>query len=269
MGPRKFIRNTGRAIKRTIKKRYNIGTKKRGGINVGQIARDVANMATMINAEKKYISSTQQEAQTLVVVGQFDYNSTGIRVRDLCPIPAQGNTVADRQGNSIKLHSTYLQFQIYQQLNTSSPIKFRVELWQSNNLTVDTSLVLPLLYNTNPFTGIIDFHSSRNPDHMIHFTKVGQKTRSLNPDQLTGQIMVDQFSMPIKWNKGKGRHIRYTGASNTNYLTDVQSGQIFLIYLASNGNSNAVASTNAQAIIQTPLTGITMRMSYRHYFYDN
>jgi len=270
-----IIKRTFRTARKNIKKRYT--TKQTTGkfkgkrtLNIAQMAQDVANLAQMINAEKKILSIGS--ANQLAVgkeIGQVNQNVSGAQAYDLTPLMPQGSGVSDRTGNSIKLHSSYFQFQAQGQANTNTAIRIRIEMWVNPGKTQDQSTIMNDLYVNNPFTGIIDYNSARNPDHFNNYRCILKRVIYLPVDQITGQTSNKQIAVPFKWNKGKGHHIRYTGTGSTNYLTDVQAGQIFLLYFADNGNTNAVASTLPGIPVAGAQTAGYIRMSYRHYFYDN
>jgi len=141
-------------------------------------------------------------------------------------------------------------------------------MWSNPGKVQDESTILNDLYVTNPFTGIVDYNSARNPDHFNNFRKLLTKTCYLPVDSIAGQLQTKQIAVPFKWNRGKGHHIRYTGTGSTNYLNDVQSGQVFLLYFCDVGNSSGTASTLNVPML-TPVTGAQIKMSYRHYYYDN
>lgn len=270
-GPRKkvgFLRKAARSAKRFVKRRYGIGKKRT--LNVGQMASDVARLATMINAEKKILSiGSANGLATGQNVGQVASNNTGAQCYDLTPLLPQGSGVSDRTGNSIKLHSSYFQFQVQQQSSAViTPLKVRIEMWSNPSIVQDQSDLLSRLYVPNPFTGIIDYNSARNPDHFNDYRRIMLKTCYLPVDSITGQLMTKQFAVPFRWNRGKGHHVRYTGTGFTNYLNDVKAGQFFLVYFCDVGNSSGVASTLNVPVL-TPATGATIKMSYRHYYYDN
>lgn len=263
-----FLGKVKRSASRFVKKRYGVGKKR--SLNLGAIARDVASMATMLNAEKKILSIGA--ANGLAVgqpVGQVSQNATGARAFDLTPMMPQGTGVSDRTGNSIKLHSSYFQFQVQQQSSAVvTPLKIRIEMWSNPAKTQDESTILDDLYVTNPFTGIIDYNSARNPDHFNDYRKLLTRTCYLPVDSISGQLQTKQLAVPFKWNRGKGHHVRYTGTGSTNYLTDVQAGQVFLVYFCDVGNSSGTAS-GLNVPMQIPVTGAQIKMSYRHYYYDN
>jgi len=270
-GPRKkvgFLGKAARSAKRFVKRRYGIGKKR--SLNVPQIARDVASLATMINAEKKILSIGS--ANTLAVgqnIGQVNANVSGALCFDLTPMMPQGSGVSDRTGNSIKLHSSYFQFQCQTQANTQQSIKVRIELWSNPGLVQDQAVVMSNLYVSNPFTGIIDFNSARNPDHFNDYRKLMTRTVYLPADNFAGQTMAKQLAVPFKWNRGKGHHVRYTGTGSTNYLNDVKAGQLFLLYFADCGNSNITTASTLPVGFAAAATAANIKMSYRHYYYDN
>jgi hypothetical protein len=263
-----FVKKVKRSASRFVKKRYGVGKKR--SLNVGQMARDVASLATMINAEKKiYNLGNANVLSTGQVVGQVDYNSTGIRVYDITPMMPQGSGASDRTGNSIKLHSSYYQFQVNTQTGVNSAIKMRIEMWANPGLVIDSTNLLDKLYVSNPFTGLIDYNSARNPDHFNDFRKLYTKTVYFPADNITGQFATKQFAIPFKWNRGKGHHVRYTGTGYTNPLTDLKSGQFFMVYFADSGNSNAVQSTLTTIPIIGALSGLQVKFTNRSYYYDN
>lgn len=258
-------------VARSAKKYFGIGKNRTLNVPaIGNMARQVVSMASQLNAEKKiYNLGAGNQLSTGQVVGQVDYNSTGIRVYDITPLMQQGVGVGDRNGNSIKLHSSYFQFQVNTQSAVNTAIKFRVEMWLNPGLPIDATSLLDKLYVPNVFSNLQDWMSPRNPDHFNDFRKLYTKTVYLPADQITGQLATKQFAIPFKWNRGKGHHVRYTGSGYTNPVTDIKAGQIFMIYFADNGNSNAVNSTLTTIPVTTALTGVQVKFAQRTYFYDN
>jgi len=261
----------GRKFARSAKKYIGVG--KQRTLNVGGMlsdAKKLVNLAKSLNAEKKILSiGSANGLATGQNVGQVSQNLSGARCFDLTPLMPQGTGASDRTGNSVKLHSSYYQFQVQQQSSAVvTPLKIRIEMWSNPAKTQDESTLLSDLYVTNPFTGIIDYNSARNPDHFNNFRKIMTKVCYLPVDSITGQLQTKQFAIPFKWNRGNGHHVRYTGSGSTNYLTDVQAGQVFLVYFCDVGNISGSAST-LNVPMQVPATGATIKMSYRHYYYDN
>lgn len=255
--------------KRAVVKRYGLGRKQ--SLNPARMAKDVARLAMMINAEKKIFSiGSANVLATGQNVGQVNINATGALAFDLTPLIGQGQTADSRNGNSIKLHSTFLQFQLGQQGNANTGMRVRVELWKTGGMIEDVAQLLNRLYVPSPFSTVIDYNSARNPDHYNNYQLIRKKVIYLKPDSISGAPMNAYVKMPIKWNGGKGHHIRYTSGTITNNpLTDLQAGQFFMVYFADNGNSNLASSSTLNVPVQISASGAVVRMSYRHYFYDN
>ena len=250
-----------------------MGVGKKRTLNVGGMLNDakkLVSLANMMNAEKKILSIGG--ANLLAVgqtVGQVNTNVSGALAYDLTPMMPQGSGVSDRTGNSIKLTSSYFQFEVRQAIANNSATVVRIEMWSNPGIVQDQADLLSRLYVANPFTGIIDYNSARNPDHFNDYRCLTRKTCYLPADQISGTVTTKQFAVPFKWNRGKGHHVRYTGTGSTNYLTDVKAGQFFIVYFSSNGNSNTVTASSLSVPITAINTAPLIKMSYRHYYYDN
>jgi len=271
--PPKFLKKAVKAGKRFVKKRYNIGGKKKGPLNVGALAADVAKMAMMINAEKKVYAITAQNVLGQPVgVGQVSANVTGTSCFDITPLISQGVTAETRNGDSIKLHSAYFQFMVSQQLNGIVGNKACIELWYNNGgAVVSASDALAAIYQSTVFSTVIDYQSSRNIDKMGDWRLARRLVVPLPGEQIAGTKPCKYVNMPIKFNRGKGHHVRYAGATIANNpLTDLANGrsQLFLIYRAETGNKSSTLST--LNVPQTGAqTGIDITASFTMYYYDN
>ena len=143
------------------------------------------------------------------------------------------------------------------------------ELWYNNGMTMDKGVALNSIYQPSIFSGVIDTTSTREPNHMNDFTMYYKKRIYLPADALSGVNSTKTLSIPLKINKGKGRHVRYTGSGSTNYLTDIQNGQMFIIIRCENGNANSTTASTLPVSITGTNTGIRMRASWKQWYYDN
>ena len=256
-----------KAVVRAASKRY--GTKG-GGVRYGRMVKDVARVVSMVNAEKKYVTYPVAS----FAVGQLANNSSGARQFDVTPLMSQGTDVSSRNGNSIKICSSFFQFQVQQQSSTvTTAIKLRVELWLAKGVPLgafaSTGNAAPItdLYEPSVFSGVIDMTSTRQPDHFQDYRLIASRTIQVPGDQVSGgDIQAKTFTMPIKWNRGKGHHIRYSGVSNSS--ADIGNGQIFMVFRADIGNRDTTASTK-DVPLTAATTGLTVKMGYKHWFYDN
>lgn len=252
----------GAAIKRYFKKGYNP--------KINQIVKDVAMLRGMVNSEKKrntIATGGQVVAQLNGATGQ------GLFITDITPTPSEGTTSTSRTGNSIKLHSSFQRFQFYHQSATTQPINFQILILQVKGPPVSNlTTFVNNIYTLNPFVSnagapaIVDYNSSFNPDFFGQYRILRRKKFRLSPDQFTGQQMIKNVNLPMKYNRGKGHHIRYALDNNT----VPSDGQILMIVLADSGNmSSTTASTLSNVPVSAINTGLIMDYNIVHYFYDN
>jgi len=265
MAFRKFVKRAVRGAKRVVKKRYNIGKKKRGGVNTGAIAADVMKLMSMVNAEKKIYTLALQSNS----VGQVRINATGAQCFDITPMMGQGTDQFTRNGISVKLHSQLWQFQVIQQSAALSGNTIHIEMWYNSGPTRDQATLLTDMYEPSIFSGVIDMTSTRNPDHFKDYRLLRKVSRKLHDPAYAGDLVNSTFTIPIKFNRGKGHHIRYTGSGFTNYLNDVQAGQIFIIMRTNNGNSSPTTASTLPVVVTGINTGLTVKWANKTWFYDN
>lgn len=268
----KFVRRARKGLVRragtAVKKRY---TSKSGGARYGRMVKDVARVVSMVNAEKKYVTYPVAS----FAVGQVDFNSSGARQFDVTPLMTQGVDASSRNGNSIKICSSFFQFQVQQQSSTvTTPLKFRVELWLVKGVPLGaiasgaTTAPITDLYEASVFSGVIDMTSTRVPDHFQDYRLIASRTVRIAGDQVSGgDIQATTFTMPIKWNKGKGHHVRYAGTSGSS--ADIGNGQIFMVFRTDLGNKNASNASTKDIPLTAVSTGVNVKMGYKHWYYDN
>lgn len=261
MAYKKTFRKIGKKIVRAAKKRYV----RKGNVNVGKIMKDVSYLKSVLNPEKK----TFQYTNTDQGLGQCAGNVSAFYVSDITPLPSQGTTSVTRNGNSIRLHSSYCKFQFQQQsANVQSPMRLKIQIIQVMGTPYTTlgGLAIPAMYNANSFiTGgsIIDYNSDRNTNTFGTFKVLREKRVTLPANIISGQHMVKTISFGMKY---KSHHVKFT----TDGSNAIQQGQILLLILADNGNASTgtvstLSGTQATAIN----TGALMQQDVTHYFYDN
>lgn len=251
---KKQVRRAWRAGTKFVKKRYL----HKGGM--ANVIRDVALIKKVINSEKKLYRASAVPA----VVGQVNGNSNAGLYLDLTPIPSQGTTRSTRNGASVKLCSQYFRFQIVQQSATVSPIRLRFQLFQNvgsqNNINV--GVASGELHQSNPFNGLIDYNSNRNPDYLRDWKLLREKKIILPTDPLASTLMIKELAFGMKY---KSYHIRFNGDTNVPL-----QGQMIMVITADNGNcSTTTASTTANIPITIINSGATVAYSVDSYFYDN
>lgn len=262
MGIKKFVSKA----KKYVKKRYNVGGKRPAkSVNTAQITADVMKLMSMVNAEKKLNNIGTISSP----VGQVAGNITGTLCLDVTPMMAEGADQFTRNGISIKLHTQLWQIQLSQQSGATCANTFTFELWLNKGPVLDQATLLAQVYDPSVFSGVIDITSTRNPDHFKDYQLIRKIKRKLTDPSYAGDLTNTTFTVPVKFNRGKGHHIRYTGTGSTNYLTDVQAGQIFIICRADNGNRHAVNISTLPVAIKALNTGITFNWAVKTWYYDN
>lgn len=261
---RRALRAGVRAGARYVRKRY---TTKKGKVAYGKIARDVWRLKGIINSEKHRYEMNQQG----LTLASVDYNSNGFLAFDITPNPAEGTTVGTRVGASIKLASTHIQLQLFDQASKLQDMKIKMMIVVNKGEPVAANTFVANTFNNNSFIGgggtITDYNSAFNPDNYGKFTIVRQKTLFMKGRQLSDAtaLNVRDISIGTRYFKGQGHHIRYQGDTTT-----IRNGQIFLIFFADTGNKN---SANVSTLTNVPVTavktGISMNYNLIHYYYDN
>lgn len=262
-----------RLVKRSGVKKYGralykatglVNPVKKGRLSTTRLFKDVKYLKSVLNPEKK----TFQITVTDDLVGQCNGNLSAEFARDITPIPAQGTTSVTRNGNSLRLHSTYIKFQFQPQSTNGFPMKFRVMVCKVIGAPVSNVVAdfTPRYFKPNPFIGggtIYDYNSDRREDTFKDLRIIRSAVVTVPPGQHSGQTQLKNAALGIKW---KSHHVKFTNDGSQ----AVSDGQIVLLILADVGNKSA--STNS-TLTGTAVLGINTAsfVSYEmtHYFYDN
>lgn len=274
MGIYKKVKAVGRKAVRAVKKRYMAkpgGRKSTGGVRVAKMAKDIMYLKSVLNPEKKRYPLAQT---TPVPFGQVNGNNDGAYIIDATPYISQGVTNFTRNGSGLKLHSTIWQFQVSQQPNAISDIRFIVELWAidgdpySNLETFRREKYLPNAFVTPSGSAPRDYNCQMDPDNFMKGKCIARRKYTVKADALTSAKSLVDFKLPILYNKGQGRHIRYD--SNTDTLAH---GQLCLVMRADRGNMSTPAGPGVSTLtgIQDvgTETGLYVMWNKTDYYYDN
>lgn len=257
-----------REVKKALAKTYVKGRKwaknrylKKGGM--ANVIKDVAFLKSMVNAEKKrkIVSNTQQP------VGQVNGNSSGHYLLDLTPVLLQGTGTANRTGASVKWHASYLNFFFQPQQYTVKRQEMIIYVVKviGQPFTTLTDVLGKFLMSNQFITdqAIYDTVSVRDEDYFKNFQIIRQKKVVFDPSY-NGELSPQNIKLGFKL---KNHHIKWNDDSPT-----VSSGQIFLMIVMNNGNSNGAtvnSSSSGGVYTQGTSTGINFSYSHVHYFYDN
>lgn len=265
MAFKKFVRKAAKKVGRALKKRYFKG-KGYGSPKIGQMASDVMMLKKLVNAEKKH---TTLSANGLSV-GQFSGNIAGLYALEVTPTPSAGVSEIQRNGTSIKLVSSYMKFQFSAQSAAINRTKLKIMFVQTSGQYISSiNSWVADRFKPNPFiTGgsIIDYNSSWNTNTFGGFRILRTYNFTIQPDSITNESNIRTITIPMRYNRGKGTHIRYQSGTNT-----PANNQIFMLVMADTGNANSVTPvTGFSGVAQTAVnTGFNWAYYITHYYIDN
>lgn len=241
---KKYVKKQGKRAYKAAKARYVT----KGGPNVANIYKDVMMLKALVNVEKKRSDNTSTGA---IGFGQTaGVGVTGAFSQQINPTIAQGLTGATRTGNSVKLVSGCLDMYFNQSVNTINQVKIRWILVcrPDSSLIIASSSALTNVYEINPFSAVIDYHSNRDPEFFSQYKMIKTGTVTLQQDQLAGGIAYAQVKIPMKFN----HHLKY----NTDASTTSVKNQFYLFATCDQGDAVA-------------LSGAQIQYNMRWYFTDN
>lgn len=245
--PRKYLRKNRAMVRRGMSA---VG-------RVASLARNVAFLKSVVNAEKKETSG----AVFNFAAGQVNGNSGVTNIYDLTPSIAQNVTGQGRIGNSVKLHSLVIKGQVLQQQNNhhQGRVKFMIFRVKGSTETLAISNFLEL----NPLNSLYDYNSPRALDTFKNYELIRTKSFNLQQDNYSGVQSWKDFTIPIKF---KSHHIKY----NDNNGTGVTAGQLVMICVTDSGN---ISGTTTSTQTNIPVTGINSGFSViswsKAWYYDN
>lgn len=254
---RKFVKRGAKALR----KRYTAkpgGRKATGGVRVAKMAKDILYLKSVLNPEKKRYSTSVIETP----VGQVNGNADGAHFSECTPYVSQGITASTRNGASIKLHSSVWHFQMTQQASATNRQKGIIEIWEMPGEPYGGFTWFNEHFTPNPFTGVRDYNCQIDPDNFMKGKCIARRRFQTPADQLNTEKGIVDVKLPIKYNKGQGKHIRYNGDNNT-----LAFGQMYLVVRMDRGNIGAISTLTVPDVAVN--TGITMSWNRIDYYYDN
>lgn len=236
---RKGLKTAGKVAKTTLKVA--------SAINSSRALYTAYQVGRLLNIEKKRIDVAQGNG---VSFAQFAGATTGLYAADITPTPAQGVTGNTRNGLSCKLVSMCADIQINQSTNTVSEFRYKwyIVCRPDASLASNASTAVTQFFEPNLFSGVIDYHSNRDPEFYHQFRVLKMGYGKLTADQLSTQTSYNQFKVPLKLK----HHLKF----NTDASTTTVKNQMFLFIVADSGEVTA-------------LTGGQVRFNMRYYFVDN
>lgn len=240
---RKFTQAAGRALKP-----YTDKKKQRGYKNRMRLYSEVAALKKMVNAEKK---NSETAVTTTYKMAQNFGAASGARILSVMPTISQGSSEDQRNGDSLKVCSLCMQFEVRSNsFNTLQSTRYKFYLVrQPINPTATDATALAEFLEPNTFSGVIDYNSNRNYQHMRDWVVVGTASGIIkqNTNDSLNQIQQQQKKIARKTEF----HVRFDKGTNS-----ILQNNLRLIAVADAGDWNG---TNY----------IEFQYSCKVYYYDN
>lgn len=245
---RKF-RKFGRWAKKNIVQPYTAKKGGRGYKNRMRLYSEVAALKKMVNAEKQ---NAESAVTTEYDLAQYaGVSTTGMRVLDILPTISQGVGEDNRKGDSLKVCSWVLKLHTYNNGNLTLPdVNYRFYVLRQPTNPVSTTLVQSQFLETNTFSSVVDYHSSRDYEHFKDYIVMGQvngKLKSIMGGTSSAVSSANTHTLARK----QEFHIRYEKGTTT-----VLNNPIYLVAVASDGD-------------RTTTNEIYFKYSFKVFFYDN
>ena len=258
---KKARKSIGRALgRRYVKKYQKAGLKT---MNYNQISRDIMMLKNVVNAEKKIFEQKYSTYST----AQVDVNNSGMSIVDITPLIAQGATQSTRNGASIKLHSALYQFQLQQHTAATLANKIIIEFWINKATQLDVVTARDYLFSPSTFNSIVEHTSSRNSDRFSEFRLIRRVIRTVPTDSISAEQTITTFDVPIKFNSGKGHHVRLNSSASS--YSDILNGQMFMTMRPSVGNMSFTTPSTKDVPLTAANTGVFVRFAQKVWYYDN
>lgn len=261
-----YFRRLANKGKKVAKKRY---VTKRGLPKVNRIVKDVARLKKLINVEKKYVEVNIGAANP-IHVGQYSAIDSGswtygYKLKDITPAIAQGVTVNQRTGDSVKLTGCNIQLQIFQQPNLTVGNRLYVDIYKVDVPKGITDTTAKQIYQNNVFNNLIDAASNRDPDYMGVYKKIASRSYFLPANPGEGTMSVIHRTINLKLSQ----HLHMDGAASSIPV----NCQYLMMFRASAGNVGTTTLTAGGGINQFPIltasSGIAVCDSMRWWYVDN
>lgn len=220
----------------------------RGAATLYSLGQKVAMLSHLVNIEKKRSDITVSTATA--VAQTYGAGVSGAYAAVIAPTCIEGIGQGQRIGLSLKLVSGCLDIQFVQQASTLNNLKLK--WWivsrpdNSSGFTAPTSIAQ--FFEVNPFSGVNDYYSSRDPEYFTAFRVIKCGTIVLHQDSTTGASAAVQKKIPLKFN----HHLKY----NTDGSTTTTKNQMYLFVTCSGGDLGLA-------------TGATIQYNMRWYYTDN
>lgn len=244
---KKYVRRQWKRGSSYAKKRYTA----KGKVNYNKIAADVMKLKSIINSEVKHFENKFVGQQ----VAQFNGGNSGHIFQEITPTPDQGTAYDERSGDSIKMRSVQMTFQIQKGQAITGSVAYKIVFFMMPRsprfITGDPTIANIL--NKNAFNNVsYDNFSERLQEQYGDFKVIGTiRGKFLQSTFATQPGNVSQIQMR-KFNKMLNYHQTFSHGQNV-----PNRNQIYMIMTTDNYNK----ANNAE--------NVTISTHCRWNYYDN
>jgi len=246
--------------------RYGIGQGK-GGLNITNIAKDLAYVKSRLNVEKKF----HNQALATAPFGQSNVNVDGWYAYDITPSIAQGTGESNRIGGSLKLTGLSIPLAFKGQTNCLNERRIKVSLLQvlCSDVGVTPAETINTVWDPSANVGIRDYYSPKGYRNSATdgISIIKEMTCVLPAVQAggTGSLSEGQVGRVLMNFTVKMQNIlRFEGASST-----PAGCRYYLVFFADAGNVSTTAATTTALGSKGASTGCVIDGHYRYWYVDN
>lgn len=256
---KKYARKATKAAGSRYKMSYGRRGLRMSKSSVSRIAKDVDMIKSRLNVEKKF----KDGSLTTGTCAQVNVSAPGYFTSTLTPLLPQGTGENERVGGSIKLTGLHVQLQAQGMPNTYNKRRMKVCIVSSTESSVTN--VINDMWDVNPLTGIVDYHSNRNYSNNPRAHKLLRTTyMSTGQKQIAGAGLDLSTGADLKFGIKMQQLCRFEGTS-----ANPKDQHWFLIIFSNDGNSGVSTSPNSGVLTPQPNTGINIQEYFRWWYVDN
>lgn len=256
---------------KAVGKRYGVSYGRKGlrmsKSSLSRIDKDVQMIKSRLNVEKKLKVGLVQTG----TVAQANQNTYGFVTHDLTPLWTQGVGEDQRVGNSLKLTGFHMKLQLRGQQYTGTKRRLKIMLIKTTRPgTITLDNIVEDMFDINPLTGFVDYHSDRDYSDNQKTEKVlrtvymtlGDKpyTDSFGDGEPYAQIADRTIALKLQ------DVLRF----ENNLTSAPNDARYFVVMLCDTGNkSTSSSSTNPGVMIQPQRTGVEYQFHNKFWYCDN
>lgn len=225
------------------------------------LVKDVSMLKKMVKKSKpevKYLDP--QLAPNSYSFGQVMVNASGAVAFFLPTALSAGSAQGQRNGEVVTNIGLQIRAQIRQQSSNTKPGTVILEVFKTSDILGTVSDYIPLIYDPDTISGVIDYNSSRVAQNKKEYTRIFSRTLRFPADTYSGVIQLKDMKALIK----RRDRLNYLGSGST----ESNNCRYVCILRASVGNYGGAPSTITTIAEAGASTGWVCNIATKMYFTD-